>query len=83
MEFNKDELVLSYVIATSRLSDIGSEVYESLFDDKGNECLYLPNDVESVISKYRKRINLEFDMIRSAASQYLDDNPSDDIIDEY
>ena len=83
MEFNKEELVRSYQIATSRLGDLGSEIYESLFDDKGEECIFLPNDVESVISTYRKKINLEFDMIRSAASQYLDDNPSDQIVDEY
>lgn len=73
-KISKDDLAMSYSIATSRIAKISSDMYEELFDVEGITPTYDTHEIEKMILDYRKMINIEFDMIRSAASQYLDDN---------
>lgn len=73
-KIDKDDLAMSYSIATERIARISSDLYEELFDEQGITPTYNTDEIERMILNYRKMINIEFDMIRSAASQYLDDN---------
>ena len=71
---SNEDIAISYSIATDRIAKISSDLYEELFDEAGLTATFNAEDIEKMIIDHRKLINIEFDMIRSAASQYRDDN---------
>jgi len=73
-KISNDDIAISYSIATDRIARISSDLYEELFDEAGLTATCNAEDIEKMIIDHRKLINIEFDMIRSAASQYRDDN---------
>ena len=73
-KINNEDIAMSYSIATDRISRISSDLYEDLFDVDGVTATYNSEEIEKMIVDYRKLINIEFDMIRSGARQYRDDN---------
>lgn len=76
---DNNDLAISYHIATGRISELSSNLYEDLFDPTGVTPTHNAEEIERMILEYRKMINIEFDMIRSAAKEYLDDHkPSAD-----
>ena len=61
-----------YFLATSRMHDAATELYESLHDSSGDPR----SDAErlhNTIRKFKRDIDAEFDMIRSVLLEYYDD----------
>ena len=73
-KISNEDVAMSYSIATGRIASISSDLYEKLFDEDGITATCNAEDIEKMIIDHRKLINIEFDMIRSAASQYREDN---------
>jgi len=63
------ELSRSYSVATSRINDIITELYDGMHDDDGNP-LTDPIELYEMIRSVRQVINIEFDMIVSAAKEW-------------
>ena len=77
-KINNNDLAMSYSIATERISRLSSDLYEDLFEVDGVTATFSSEEIESLILECRKKINIEFDMIRSAAAEYNDSNPKGD-----
>lgn len=63
----------SFFTATSRVSDLMTELYEDLHDHKGSPLL----DLESITDKinaYKRVVRTELDLIKSAVEQYNEDS---------
>lgn len=57
-----------YFIALDRVQALTTELYEELFDKNGNPI----EDLEKIVSAvmhYRKRVNIEIDMVKSACRE--------------
>lgn len=62
----------SYFTATSRVSDLMTELYEDLHDYKGRPLV----DIERVTDKinaYKRVVRAELELIKSAVEQYEED----------
>ena len=62
----------SYFTATSRVSDLMTELYEDLHDNKGNPLLDLEL-ITDKINAYKRVVRTELDLIKSAVEQYDED----------
>lgn len=65
---NRD-LSRSYSVATTRIHDVITDLYDGLHDDEGQPR----TDVEELyemVRSVRQLINIEFDMITSAAKEW-------------
>jgi len=65
---NKD-LSRSYSIATTRIHDVITDLYDGLHDDEGVPHSSV-EDVYEMIRSVRQLINIEFDMVVSAAKEF-------------
>lgn len=65
---NRD-LSRSYSVATSRIHEVITELYEGLHDDEGTPMSDV-QDVYEMIRSVRQLINIEFDLAVSAAKEY-------------
>lgn len=65
---NKD-LSRSYSVATVRVHDVITDLYDGLHDDEG-EPLKDPEEIYEMIRSVRQLINIEFDMVVSAAKEW-------------
>lgn len=63
------ELSRSYSVATSRIHDVITDLYDGLHDQEGSP-VHGVEDVYEMIRSVRKLINIEFDMIVSAVKEY-------------
>ena len=61
-----------YFFTTSRMHSSATELYESLHDTSGDPRVD-SDRLHNTIRKYKKDIELEFDMIRSALLEFYDD----------
>lgn len=66
-----EQLSRVYFIATSRISAGSAELYEDLHDRKGSPLLD-PKQVSEITNKYSRSFRLELDMIRSALTEYAE-----------
>jgi hypothetical protein len=71
---SKDDVAQSFSTATSMMGRISADLYDDLFDESGNSPIVDQEAISELILATRKKINLEFDLIRSAVEQYIDDN---------
>ena len=63
----------TYFLATSRMHNAATNLYESLHDEAGNPR----TDAERLHNtkrKFKRDIDMEFDMVRSALLEYYDDH---------
>jgi len=63
------ELSRSYSIATSRVHDVITDLYDGLHDAEGVP-LNDPEEIYEMIRSVRQLINMEFDMVVSAAKEW-------------
>tara|TARA_R110001583_G_scaffold23353_4_gene86401 strand:+ start:15677 stop:15901 length:225 start_codon:yes stop_codon:yes gene_type:complete len=61
-----------YYFTTSRMHNSATDLYESLHSHSGNPRID-SDRLHNTIRKYKKDIELEFDMIRAALLEYYDD----------
>lgn len=61
-----------YVLATSRISDELTALYESLFDDDGQPMIVI-DDVNERIKKFQRQVGYEADLIRQAIKEHNND----------
>ena len=62
----------TYFLATSRMHNAATNLYESLHDEAGNPRTDAER-LHNTIRKFKKDIDMEFDMVRSALLEYYDD----------
>jgi hypothetical protein len=67
-----DWLSKVYFLATSRMQDAATELYESLHTNSG-EPRTDAERLHNTIRKYKRDIDTEFDFIRSALLEHYDD----------
>ena len=72
-ELTKKQLSESYSVATLRLHNAITELYEDLHDDKGEPCINT-GLVSNMISAVRVSINHELDLIKEASYQHDEAN---------
>ena len=70
---DKKELSKTYFMATSRIANAATLLYESLLDEAGRARTDADR-LHNTIRKFKREIDSEFDMIRSALLEYHDDN---------
>jgi hypothetical protein len=70
---DKQELSRSYFMATSRMSNAATSLYESLHSESG-EPRVDADRLHNTIRKFKRDIDGEFDMIRAALLEFYDDN---------
>ena len=70
----EEELIEKYSIATARIGMYASELYESVFTSDGNSVVKNRDELEGLILSTRKQMNLEFDLMRAALINYIEDN---------
>lgn len=70
---DKQELSKSYFMATSRISNAATNLYESLHNESG-EPRVDADRLHNTIRKFKRDIDGEFDMIRAALLEFYDDN---------
>lgn len=70
---DKQELSKSYFMATSRISNAATNLYESLHSESG-EPRVDADRLHNTIRKFKRDIDGEFDMIRAALLEFYDDN---------
>lgn len=70
---DKQELSRSYFMATSRMSNAATSLYESLHNESG-EPRVDADRLHNTIRKFKRDIDGEFDMIRAALLEFYDDN---------
>jgi hypothetical protein len=70
---DKKELSKTYFMATSRIANAATLLYESLHDEAGRVRTDADR-LHNTIRKFKREIDNEFDMIRSALLEYHDDN---------
>jgi hypothetical protein len=70
---DKEELSRTYFLATSRISNAATSLYESLHDEAGSPRVDADR-LHNTIRKFKRDIDGEFDMIRAALLEYYDDN---------
>ena len=63
------ELSRSYSVATTRIHDVITELYDGIHNQEGSP-IHKVEDVYEMIRSVHKVINIEFDMIVSAAKEY-------------
>lgn len=63
----------SYRIATVRIHDLTTDLFETLFDHEGNPRIH-PGEVANTITAYRSKLNIELDMIRESSTQHYEAN---------
>ena len=63
------ELSRSYSVATARINEAITELYDGLHDDEGTPITD-PHEAYEMIRSVRQIINIEFDMIVSAAKEW-------------
>lgn len=68
-----DGLGESYRIATVRIHDLTTDLFETLFDHEGSPRVH-PGEVANIITAYRSKLNLELDMIRESSTQHFEAN---------
>lgn len=68
-ELTKKQLGEIYAIATIRLHDIATELYEALFLNDGNPRVDAGN-VSNLMLGVRMEVNQELDLINEALNQY-------------
>jgi hypothetical protein len=61
-----------YFLATSRMHEAATELYESLHTNAGSPRTDAER-LHNTIRKYKRNIDSEFDLIRSALLEYYDD----------
>ena len=61
-----------YALATSRISDELTALYESLFDDDGQPMIVI-DDVNERIKKFQRQVGYEADLMRQAIREYNND----------
>ena len=61
-----------YALATSRISDELTALYESLFDDDGQPMIVI-DDVNERIKKFQRQVGYEADLIRQAIKEHNND----------
>jgi Mg2+ and Co2+ transporter CorA len=61
-----------YALATSRISDELTALYESLFDDDGQPMIVI-DDVNERIKKFQRQVGYEADLIRQAIREHNND----------
>ena len=70
---DQEELSRTYYKATSRIANAATLLYESLHDEAGRARTDADR-LHNTIRKFKREIDSEFDMIRSALLEYHDDN---------
>lgn len=70
---DRQELSKSYFMATSRISNAATNLYESLHSESG-EPRVDADRLHNTIRKFKRDIDGEFDMIRAALLEFYDDN---------
>ena len=65
---NRD-LSRSFSVATNRIHDVITELYDGLHDEDGTP-IHSVEDVYEMIRSVRQLINIEFDMVVSAAKEF-------------
>jgi hypothetical protein len=70
---DQEELSRTYYKATSRIANAATLLYESLHDEAGRARTDADR-LHNTIRKFKREIDNEFDMIRSALLEYHDDN---------
>lgn len=68
-----ESLSKTYFLATSRMHNAATLLYESLHDEAGNPRVD-SEKLHNTIRKYKKDIEMEFDMIRAALLEFQDDD---------
>jgi len=63
----------TYYLATSRMHHSATALYESLHDERGNPRTDAER-LHNTIRKYKRDIDMEFDMIRAALLEFYDDD---------
>lgn len=61
-----------YALATSRISDELTALYESLFDDDGQPMIVI-DDVNERIKKFQRQVGYEADLMRQAIREHNND----------
>lgn len=69
----KEDLGESFRIATTRIHNLTTELFEDLFDREGNPRVH-PGEVANKIVGFRQRLNHELDMIRESSTQHFEAN---------
>jgi len=67
-----ESLSKAYFTATSRMQSAATQLYESLHDEQGNPRTD-GERLHNTIRKYKRDIDMEFDMIRAALLEHYDD----------
>tara|TARA_R110000823_G_scaffold120482_7_gene245225 strand:+ start:2552 stop:2797 length:246 start_codon:yes stop_codon:yes gene_type:complete len=57
-----------YFVAANRIQQLTTELYEDLFSEEGEAIISL-EDVTISVLKYRKQVNVEVDLIKSACRE--------------
>jgi hypothetical protein len=63
----------TYFLATSRMHNAATNLYESLHDEAGNPRTDAER-LHNTIRKFKRDIDMEFDLVRSALLEYYDDH---------
>lgn len=69
----KSELGRIFSIASSRIAESCSELYESLFDEEG-QPLYDIDEINAHIRAFQRQVGVEADLIRQAIIEYKETN---------
>jgi hypothetical protein len=75
-ELRKEDLGVSYRIATVRLHQLITDFYEELFDRAGDPRTD-PGNIANMVSGMRIAINQELDLIKEASYEYFEANLDD------
>ena len=62
----------TYFFATSRMHNAATNLYESLHDEAGSPRTDAER-LHNTIRKFKRDIDMEFDLVRSALLEYQDD----------
>jgi hypothetical protein len=68
-----ESLSRTYYLATSRIHHSATTLYEALHDEGGNPRTDAER-LHNTIRKYKRDIDMEFDMIRAALLEFYDDD---------
>tara|TARA_S200002703_G_scaffold159478_1_gene173080 strand:+ start:1427 stop:1693 length:267 start_codon:yes stop_codon:yes gene_type:complete len=69
----KTDLGRGYSLATIRAHRLITDLYESLFDDKGAP-IEDPQEVMTRIASFRQKLNIELDLAKETAYQFQEEN---------
>ena len=75
-ELTKEQLAESYRIATVRLHEVATRLYEDLFDQEGNPLCDSGN-IANMIASHRISINQELELIKDASYEHLESNTNE------